>query len=612
MATFAETMIQPEPWAGLMMGNHALVRAMLESRVHVCTAYPGSPTPEIADAIQSVPTEQRRMHFEWSTNEKVALETAFGAAINGHLSVCFFKSVGLNVALDSAMQLPLLDITGGLVVILGDDPGANSSQNEQDNRHIARMAYYPMFEPGNPTEAYAMFKEAAELAQRLHMPVFLRLTTHVCHAREVIQFGEIDQSPYDWTPRYDPHGLEYWPITANVFPLKLRALARLKHAEQHAEHSKFTELIAPNGTAPLGGQRLGIISSGIPAYSVLECLEISGASVDMLKLGITFPLPNQRILEFLRAHDEVLLLEELDRILEAEIKALAWDNGITCRIRVKPSPLGEMMEYDPDRTWELLSQTWPAAFPERRAKQSPSLSILMRISALAGDGMWDFIHKTFPQVVPLRGELPSPGVQVAPRVAQMCPGCGHRSAFHATRELLENEYPNAITVADIGCHSLGSMEPYEMGTVLLCMGHSNGTGAGLSINNKTRPVITYIGDSTLYHAGLPAIANATTYNHNITLIVMENYTTAMTGHQPTAGSGEYGHKLSIPEILKALGVQHMVEVPAYQQGKLQDALREAIAYEGFSVVIAKHPCMLKFLREKARKLAARTLQTANR
>ncbi|MDQ3022761.1 MAG: thiamine pyrophosphate-dependent enzyme [bacterium] len=602
MSTFAENMLSPEPWAGLMMGNHALVRAMLESRVHVCAAYPGSPTPEIADAIQAVPEEARRMHFEWSTNEKVALETAFGASINGHLSVCFFKSVGLNVALDTAQQLPLLELTGGLVIILGDDPGANSSQNEQDNRHIARMSYYPMYEPGNPVEAYAMFMEAAAESRRLRMPVMLRMTTHVCHAREVVQFGSIDMAPYDWAPRYDPHGLEYWPITANVFPLKLRALSRLKLYEDVANASKFTEEVAPNGDSAINGKRLGIISTGIPAYSILENLDENGASISLLKLGITFPLPKQRILDFLNRHDEVLLLEELDRILEAEVKALCWDNGVTCKLRVKPNVLGEMYEYDPARTWELLAQTWPDVFHEKKGSANPTLGLLMRISALASDGMWETIRQAYPEVVPERSALPK----------QMCPGCGHRSAFYATRELIQNEFPNAITVADIGCHSLGSMEPHEMGTVLLCMGHSNGTGAGLSLHNKTRPVITYIGDSTLYHAGLPAIANATTYNHNITLIVMENYTTAMTGHQPTAGSGEYGHKLSIPEILKALGVNWMKEVPAYQQGALQDALREAIAYDGFAVVIAKHPCMLKFLREKARKLAARTLQTAGR
>jgi indolepyruvate ferredoxin oxidoreductase alpha subunit len=611
--TFAENMISPNPWAGLMMGNHALVRAMLESRVHVCSAYPGSPTPEIADAIQAVPVEQRRMHFEWSTNEKVAIETAFGASINGHLSVCFFKSVGLNVALDSAVQLPLLRLTGGMVVILGDDPGANSSQNEQDNRHIARMAYYPMYEPGTPAEAYAMFMEAAAESRRLEMPVFLRMTTHVCHAREVVQFGEIDMAPYDWTPRYDPgHNLEYWPITANVFPLKLRALSKLKLFEEVANKSKFTEHVAPNGVHAIGGKKLGVISSGIPAYSVLECLDESGAQIDLLKLGITFPLPKARLLEFLNAHDEVLLLEELDRVIEAEVKALAWDNDVKCAIRVKPTVMGEMYEYDPARTWELLAQVWPDVFHEKKGQPSPNLSLVMRIATLASEGAYETIRSAYPEVIPDKRELPKPGVPVAPRTAQMCPGCGHRSAFYATKELLEKEYPGAITVADIGCHSLGSMEPYEMGTVLLCMGHSNGTAAGLQLHNTTRPVVTFIGDSTLYHAGLPAIANATTYNHNITLIVMENYTTAMTGHQPTAGSGEYGHKLSIPEILKALGVNWIKEVPAYQQGALQDALREAIAYEGFAVVIAKHPCMLKFLREKARKLAARTLQTAGR
>ena len=190
-----------------------------------------------------------------------------------------------------------------------------------------------------------------------------------------------------------------------------------------------------------------------------------------------------------------------------------------------------------------------------------------------------------------------------------CAPAAATSAFYAIRELLGAEYPGTITVADIGCHSLGSMEPYEMGTVLVCMGHSNGTGAGLSINNDDRPVVTFIGDSTFYHAGLPAVINAMLHNHNMTLVVLENYTTAMTGHQPTAGSGELGDKVSIPETLKALGVKFVKSIDAYRQAELQDLMREAIAFEGFAVVIAKHPCMLKFTRDRQRKLAKKQQAT---
>lgn len=608
MARFADTLLQPEPWAGLMMGNHALVRAMLEAGVRVVAAYPGSPTPEIADALESMPADKRPLHFEWSTNEKVAVETAFGATINGHTSVCFFKSVGLNVALDSFVQLSMLRCAGGMVVIIGDDPGANSSQNEQDNRHIARMSYYPVFQPGTPTEAYQMLKEALALSKKLSHPMVLRMTTHVCHAREVIQFGRIDPAPYDWTSRYNPQGLEYWPITANCFPLKLRAFANIERVREYAETSPSTAYFAPNG-APPGPRRLGVISEGIPAWSVLESFDQSDAQVDLLKLGITYPLPSQRILEFLRSHDEVLVLEELDRIIETDIKALAFDNGITTKIHTKPRAVGQIHEYDPHRAYELLSQTWPDCFPPRMAAPSPTGMMLARTAALSPDSLWDNLREVFGEVIPAKAALPQAAHAVAPRLAQMCPGCGHRSAFFAIRELLEAEYPDAIVVGDIGCHTIGYLPPHNMGEVLLCMGHSNGTAAGLDINN-TRPIVTFIGDSTLYHAGLPAIANATMHKHNITLVVLENFTTAMTGHQPTAGSGEFGQKLNIPDILHALGVEHVASVDAYLQDQLKEKMRESLALPGFSVVIAKHPCMLKFLREKARKLAARQVAAA--
>lgn len=572
MSNFAESMIQPEPWAGLMMGNHALVRAMLEAGVMVATHYPGSPTPEIADAILAIPEEKRPIFFEYSTNEKVALETAFGASINGHLSTVFFKSVGLNVALDSAVQLSMLELTGGMVIIIGDDPGANSSQNEQDNRHIARMSYMPIYEPATPSEAYAMFKEAAELSQRLRMPVLLRMTTHVCHAREVVQFGAIPHYDYDWTPRYDPGHLDYWPITTNVFPLKRKALAKLSAVEKHAETSRFTEVVSPNSPAPAGAKRLGVITCGLPAMAVYENLDETGAPIDVLKLGLTYPMPRGRVLEFIQGHDEVLILEELDRLLEPEIKALAFENAVAAKLLVRREAEQLMGEFGPARTWALMGEYWPELFPQKQ---------------------W---------APPATAEAAP-----APRLAQMCPGCGHRSAFYAIRELLMEEYPNAITVADIGCHSLGSMEPYEMGTVLLCMGHSNGTGAGLSIGNDSRKVVTFIGDSTFYHAGLPALINAAVHDHDQTLVVMENYTTAMTGHQPTVGNGEMGDKLSIPAVLEALGVKFIRSTDAYKQGELKDLMREAIEHKGFSVVIAKHPCMLKFLRDKRRKLAAKKM-----
>ena len=560
MERLPDLLVKPEPWSGLMMGNHALVRGMFEAGVMAAATYPGSPTPEIADAILSVPEKTRPLRFQYAVNEKVALEVAFGAAMNGHLSCVFFKSVGLNVASDSAVQLPMMNILGGMVVVLGDDPGANSSQNEQDNRHFARLSYMPVFEPATPAEAYSLFLEAAKLAQTLHTAVMLRLTTHVCHARQNVQFGAYNPATPDWTPRFDPANGPYIPIAADVFPLKRRALKNLEAARQAAEQSPANRVLSPNGSKAIDGKRLGLISASMPALSLLENLHESKQPIDLLKLGLSYPLPKSKILQFLDDHDEVLIVEELDPVMEQEIKTLAWDHGASCRIHARTDPEDLMGELGPVRTWKLLSDTWPDLFAPRDAH--------------------------------------APATELSPRTPQMCPGCGHRAAFHAVKSVFPK---NGISVADIGCHTMGFYPPHLVGQVLLCMGHSNGTAAGMTLGNDSRKVISFIGDSTFFHAGIPAILNAALYDYDFTLVVMENGTTAMTGHQPHAGSGELADKVPILGVLEALGVKFIRSADAYNQKKLQAALTEAMEHKGFAVVVAKHPCMLKFTREQRKK-----------
>jgi len=562
MSKLSDNLINPDPWSAMIMGNHALARAMIEAEVRVITTYPGSPTPEIAAALLQIPEARRPFYFEYSSNEKVALEVATGASLNGHLSCVFFKSVGLNVASDSMVQLPLLELIGGMVIVLGDDPGLNSSQNEQDNRHFSRMSYMPMFEPATPQEARDMFLEAARLARENRCPVCVRLTTHVNHAREVVQFGpaNVDPGAYDWASRFDKLSGPYIPITADVVPMKFAALAKLERFAGFSDDSAFNKVLAPNGSGR-EGRRFGVISASIPAIAVLENLRDSIAPVDLLKLGLTFPLPRQQLVDFLEAHDEVLIIEELDRVMEHEIKALAYDAGVACRIHSRTDVKDLQGELDPGRTWKILSEAWPALF-EPRAAHAPSR-------------------------------------EVVPRLPQLCPGCGHRSAFHAIKQAMPE---GTITVADIGCHTMGYWPPYEMGEVMLCMGHSSGTGAGLSINNRERKVIAFVGDSTFFHAGIPALLNAVVHDHPITLVMMENGTTAMTGHQPRVGGGEIGDKLDLVKLFEGLGVKLVRKVDAYDQPKLGEAIKEALDHEGFSVVIAHHPCMLKFTREQRRKM----------
>ena len=547
------------PFEEIVMGNTALVRAMVEVGTRVVTSYPGSPTPEIATAIQSIPQEDRSFYFEFSINEKVATEVAFGAAINGHLSTVFFKSVGLNVASDTFVQLSLMNIIGGMVVVLGDDPGANSSQNEQDNRHFAHMSYTPMLEPSNPTEVYAFYKEAARLSREYRMPVILRLTTHVCHAKEKVAFSVFTPMPQDDTSRFDVANGPYIPLTTEALIKKRKAIRKLAEIETVADDSALNLLIDNQN------RNRGIVTMGLPYLSLMDVLEKASRKPDILKIGFVHPIPRKRIEAFVRSHDEVKILEELDNVLEKDIKSLAYDAGLKTRILGKGDLGAWIGEYTSDKVQDVLADTWPDMFPVRNPEP----------------------------------ELPE---MVLGRPPQMCPGCGHRSAFHAIKKVLSSQ---DITVADIGCHTLGYLPPYEMGQVMMCMGASPGIGSGLSLFNHSRKVVVFLGDSTFFHAGLPGILNAVFNQHPITLILMENGTTAMTGHQDHAAVGQNfngpTNKVPVRQVLEGLGVKHIYEVDTYQQSKLAERVKTAVSNSEFSVVIARHPCMLKFTRNARRK-----------
>ncbi len=554
MKNMGRMLLRKEPFEEIVMGNTALVRAMVEAGTRVVSSYPGSPTPEIATAIGTIPEDKRPFYFEFSTNEKVATEVAYGAALNGHLSTVFFKSVGLNVAADTFVQLSLMNIIGGMVVILGDDPGANSSQNEQDNRHFARMSYTPMLEPASPSEAYRYYLKAAELSRQKQMPVILRLTTHVCHAKEKIAFPARQIVEPDNTPLFDRQNGPYIPIASLVFPLKTRALMNLVGVEHWNAASGLDQVIDN------GNPERGVITSGLTFLSLMDVLNEAAVKPDILKLGMVYPASRATLRDFLTSHAEVRILEELDNTLENEIKALAFDEGINVKITGKVALDDWLGEYTPDKVYNLIEATWPDLLPER---EDPT-----------GD------------------RPPAPE-----RLAQMCPGCGHRSAFHAIKQALAD---TDITVADIGCHTLGFQAPYEMGELLMCMGASTGMASGLSLFNDSRKVVAFMGDSTFFHAGLPGILNAQFNRHKVTLVLMENGTTAMTGHQDHAASGhnfnEAVDKIPLRQVLEGFGIQNIYETDTYQQARLKEIIGQAVADKGLSVVIARHPCMLKFMR----------------
>jgi indolepyruvate ferredoxin oxidoreductase alpha subunit len=316
-----------------------------------------------------------------------------------------------------------------------------------------------------------------------------------------------------------------------------------------------------------GSAKRGIIVAGTARLSLSDCLSGVVDPPAVLELGTIHPLPRRLVATFLAAHEEVKILEELDAVLEGDIKSIACDQGIRTRIIGKVSPEEWLGEYLPDKVREILHATWPGLV------EAP---------------------KT---IAPIFGRETVPA-----RPAQLCPGCGHRSAFFAIKKALAKE---DITVADIGCHTLGYLEPYHMGRVLLSMGHSTSTASGLSIFDTRRRVVCFIGDSTFFHAGMPGIVNAVYNSHNVTLIVMENGTTAMTGHQDHPGAGRNFNgevpKIGLRAALEGLGVTNIREIDAYKQAELTGLVKAAIDEPGFKVVIAKHPCMLKFTREARRR-----------
>ncbi|MFO7713482.1 thiamine pyrophosphate-dependent enzyme [Desulfosarcina sp.] len=555
MKQLGDMLLRRDPFSEIVMGNTAIVRAMVEAGTRVVSSYPGSPTPEIAAAIGSISSADRPFYFEFSTNEKVATELAYGAAVNGHLSTVFFKSVGLNVAADTFVQLTLMNIIGGMVVVLGDDPGANSSQNEQDNRHYAAMSYTPVLEPADPAEVYRFYREAARLSQQQHMPVILRLTTHVCHAKQRVAFGPWNPAAADDTPRFDPAHGPYIPLTSLAIEQKRRSLARLEMVRRHAETSALNRIVDN------GNPARGVITMGLPFLSLMEALIDTPAAPDILKLAYVHPLPRETIIGFLCGHREVKILEELDDVIENQIKAMAFDQKLPVRIIGKTCAEDWIGEYTPDKVRQVLGATWPDSITPAQTAQP---------------------------------EDPAPL-----RPPQMCPGCGHRSAFYAIKQALA---PTDITVADIGCHTLGFLPPYAMGQLLMCMGASTAMASGLRLFNTSRSVVAFMGDSTFFHAALPGIINAIYNRHPITLILMENGTTAMTGHQDHAASGKNFNaatdKIPVRQVLEGLGVKHIFEVDTYQQAKLTQQVTAATAIDEFSVVIARHACMLQFTRER--------------
>ncbi len=543
----------------LLLGNEAIVRGALEAGVRVVTCYPGTPSSEVPDTFNRLGGDNGRYRIEYSVNEKVALEVGAGAALAGAMTLVTMKHVGVNVAADPLLTASYTGLPGGLVLLSADDPGCHSSQNEQDNRHYARFASLPCFEPSTAAEARDMTHDALLLARDIEQPVLLRTTTRVNHQRGPVTFKALPE----------PAPIKDFTCCPQRF-VPVPAVARGRHILLEATMNTAKVTAEKYCTRSKGAKAsVGIIASGVARAYLHDALYVGqwAEKVDVLELGMTWPLPEAVLEAFLREHSTVLVLEEGALLLENDLRALAQRLEIAVQIHGKDDILTIQGEYSTANIVRAVARVLAEALPE----------------------------------IPTSTEVDTPALPNRP--PNLCPGCSHRSVYYAVREVYGDE---AIYSSDIGCYTLGMLPPLRMADFLVCMGSSVSAGSGFaSVSDK--PVVAFIGDSTFFHTGLTGLANAVFNKHNLVLVILDNGTTAMTGHQPNPGMlqnilGDGSLHLNIEALVRAMGVAHVCKTKAYNVRSTMKALEELKAQSGVRVLIAEEPCVLYARRTLKKKM----------
>lgn len=545
----------------LLLGNEAIARGILESGISIVTTYPGTPASEIGDTVSAI-AQEAGVYMEYSVNEIVAVEVAGGAANCGVRALAAMKHVGLNVAADALMTLAYVGVRGGLVIVSADDPECYSSQNEQDSRLYASLSNLPCLEPSNPQEAKDMVAYAVEISEKLELPVIMRTTTRVSHTRAPVTFGKLAKPDLKGNFVKDIKRLVMVP--AHARPRHDVLLQRMEKAK------KITETSPYNTIYPKGKEKeYGIISSSSAYNCTVEAARILGLEVDVLKLGMTHPLPEKIIAEFTKEHDKVIIVEELEPYLELHVKAIAKDHAPSTEVYGK---------------WY---------FP-RSGELSTSL-VLKGLAAITGRKIpidFEGLAKRYSEV----------SEKIPPRPPILCAGCPHRASFYVIKRVVGEK---AVYPTDIGCYSLGIAPPLKVGDILVCMGSGIGTAQGISKTTKM-DTIAIIGDSTFFHAGIPRLINAIYNKHKIVIAVLDNLTTAMTGHQPHPGTGVTGMQTStepiaIENVAEGCGVKFVRVVDPFNVKETEKALKEALQFPETSLIVFRAPCALMLAREKRRK-----------
>ena len=548
----------------LLMGNEAIARGALEAGVKVCAAYPGNPSSEIIGSLAKV-AEEFGLHVEWSINEKVALEVAAAASLSGLRGLCAMKQNGLNVASDFLLNLNLTGCRGGLVVVVADDPSGISSSNEEDSRLYAKLGDLPLLEPANFEEAKEMTRQAFNLSERLGLPVLIRSVTRVSHARGNVILDELPQ--FSPKPGFGlSQSFHAVPAVANHKLLH----EKRKRAQEIFEGSSFNFYRGPEKPD------LMVITSGSGYMYCLEAIKNLKAEkrVGLLKLGTTWPLPEEFLLKHLRGAENFLFIEEVDPVLENNVKEVFAQNCFNLGVK---------------RFFGKASQTVPDVGDLNPEIVTSAIQTILKIQYVPRPE--DYSRRAYEAIAEL----------VPPRAHSFCAGCPHRATYWAIKNALALDGRDGFVLGDIGCYSLG-MGPsgfFQMRTL-----HAMGSGTGLACGfgqlerfGMDQPVVAVCGDSTFYHAAMPALANATYNGANFLLLLLDNSATAMTVFQPHPGTGSTatGEKapiIDLKAICEALGAFVELVDPFDTEGTVATILRLIRMERGVKVLILKRECAL--------------------
>jgi indolepyruvate ferredoxin oxidoreductase alpha subunit len=515
----------------LMTGNEAVARGAYEAGVTYASAYPGTPSTEINENMAQY---KDVLTAEWASNEKVALENVIGASMAGARTLAAMKHVGINVAADPLFTIGYTGITGGLVLVSADDPGCHSSQNEQDNRYYAKFAKIACIEPSDSQESKDYVKAAFEISEQFDVPVLFRMTTRVCHSKGLVEHAERVEFPI--IP-YVKKPQKFIAAPAN---------AKLLHP---IVEDKLIRMEAFSNETPLnriewGDKKIGIVTSGV-AYNYAR--EVFGDNASYLKLGFTFPMPMDKIRAFAKEVETLYVIEELEPFIEEHLKVA----GIPC---IGKELIPRVGELNPDIVAKAL-------LGEERSTIEPISD------------------------------------KIVGRPPTLCAGCPHRGFF-----FMLSKKKNVVITGDIGCYTLGSAEPLNATDSVICMGASISMGHGAAKaferNNVDKRVVSVIGDSTFFHTGINSLISVAYNQSNTVNVILDNRITGMTGHQENPGSGytlqgDPTNTINIPDLVKAIGIKHVVTVNPLKLKEMDQAIEDAFAFEGPSVIITRWPCVLK-------------------